>query len=111
MLLCAAAAALKCMGGSLQGRLWPRNEDEARRAKAAGYDVGKILHTEDLVKVGLIWPTGRGSKQMCRATRTSKGIGLCVRHWVVCGVCHISGWADYGAAGKASPSCRLCSIA
>lgn len=38
-----AAAALKCMGGSIQGRLWPRNEEEARKAKEQGYDVQKIL--------------------------------------------------------------------
>ena len=37
-----AAAALKCMGGSLQGRLWPRNDDERQRAVAAGYDLSKV---------------------------------------------------------------------
>lgn len=37
-----AAAALKCMGGSIQGRLWPRNEDERKRAIEAGYDLSKV---------------------------------------------------------------------
>ena len=30
------------MGGSLQGRLYPRTDDERRRAEAQGYDVSKV---------------------------------------------------------------------
>jgi fructose-1,6-bisphosphatase II len=45
-----AAAALKCMGGALQGRLWPRNDDERRAAIDAGYDLERVLTTDDLVK-------------------------------------------------------------
>jgi fructose-1,6-bisphosphatase II len=45
-----AAAALKCMGGELQGRLWPRNDDERSAALAAGYDLDQILMTDDLVQ-------------------------------------------------------------
>lgn len=44
-----AAAALKCMGGQLQGRLWPRNEDERKAAVDAGYDLSRVLDTDDLV--------------------------------------------------------------
>jgi fructose-1,6-bisphosphatase II len=44
-----AAAALKCMGGELQGRLWPRNDEERAVAVAAGYDLDKVLTTDDLV--------------------------------------------------------------
>src|SRR6201994_4861962 len=44
------AAALKCYGGALIGRLWPRDDDERARAEAAGYDVGKVLTHDDLVK-------------------------------------------------------------
>ena len=44
-----AAAALKCLGGEIQGRLWPRNDDERRAAIAAGYDLDKVLMTDDLV--------------------------------------------------------------
>ncbi len=44
-----AAAALKCMGGELQGKLWPRNEDERAAAIAAGYDLDRVLGTDDLV--------------------------------------------------------------
>lgn len=52
-LLCAgviAAAALKCMGGWLQGRLWPRTEEERQKAVEAGYDVDAILYQDDLCK-------------------------------------------------------------
>ena len=45
-----AAAALKCMGGSLQGRLWPRSDAERTAAEAAGYDVSKLLFIDDLCK-------------------------------------------------------------
>ena len=45
-----AASALKCMGGELQGRLWPRNDDERRAALAAGYDLDAVLSTEELVR-------------------------------------------------------------
>ncbi|MEY4361318.1 MAG: class fructose-bisphosphatase [Actinomycetota bacterium] len=45
-----AAAALKCMGGEIQGRLWPRNDDERKAAVAAGYDLDRVLTTDDLVQ-------------------------------------------------------------
>jgi fructose-1,6-bisphosphatase II len=45
-----AAAALKCMGGEIQGRLWPRNEAERQAAVDAGYDLEAVLTTDDLVK-------------------------------------------------------------
>ncbi len=44
-----AAAALKCMGGEIQGRLWPRNDDERKAAIDAGYDLDAVLMTDDLV--------------------------------------------------------------
>jgi len=44
-----AAAALKCMGGELQGRLWPRHDDERQAAMDAGYDLHRVLSTDDLV--------------------------------------------------------------
>ena len=44
-----AAAAIKCLGGALQGRLWPRDDDERQRLVDAGLDPMKVLKTEDLV--------------------------------------------------------------
>ena len=44
-----SAAALKCVGGGIQGRLWPRDDDERKRLVAAGLDPARVLHTDDLV--------------------------------------------------------------
>jgi fructose-1,6-bisphosphatase II len=44
-----AAAALKSMGGAQIGRLWPRDDDERAAAVAAGYDLDRVLTTDDLV--------------------------------------------------------------
>ncbi len=44
-----AAAALKCMGGEIQGKLWPRDDGERQAALAAGYDLHAVLTTDDLV--------------------------------------------------------------
>jgi fructose-1,6-bisphosphatase II len=45
-----SAAALKCMGGEQQGRLWPRNSVEREAAIAAGYDLDRVLSADDLVQ-------------------------------------------------------------
>jgi fructose-1,6-bisphosphatase II len=44
-----SATAIKCLGGTIMGRLWPRDEGEASRARAAGYNLERVLHLEDLV--------------------------------------------------------------
>jgi fructose-1,6-bisphosphatase II len=44
-----SAAALKALGGAIQGRLWPRNDEERQKLVDAGYDVSRVLHTDDLV--------------------------------------------------------------
>jgi fructose-1,6-bisphosphatase II len=44
-----SAAALKCVGGGIQGRLWPRNDDERQELLDAGLDPARVLHTNDLV--------------------------------------------------------------
>jgi fructose-1,6-bisphosphatase II len=45
-----SAAALKCYGGGLIGRLWPRDDDERKAAVDAGYDLDRVLTQDDLVK-------------------------------------------------------------
>lgn len=45
-----AAVALKSMGGEIQGRLWPRDEDERAAAIQQGYDLDAVLTTDDLVR-------------------------------------------------------------
>ena len=44
-----SAAALKCVGGGIQGRLWPRDDEERARLVAAGLDPERVLKTNDLV--------------------------------------------------------------
>jgi fructose-1,6-bisphosphatase II len=44
-----AAAAIRCMGGAIQGRLAPRDDAERRRALDAGHDLDRVLGTHDLV--------------------------------------------------------------
>jgi fructose-1,6-bisphosphatase II len=44
-----AAAALKCVGGGVQGKLWPRNDEERQSLVDAGYDLDRVLTTDDLV--------------------------------------------------------------
>jgi fructose-1,6-bisphosphatase II len=44
-----AAAALKCVGGGVQGKLWPRNDEERQALLDAGYDLDRVLTTDDLV--------------------------------------------------------------
>ncbi|MDQ3789422.1 MAG: fructose-bisphosphatase class II, partial [Actinomycetota bacterium] len=44
-----AACALKCMGGEIQGRLWPKDEAERDKAIQAGHDLDRVLRTDDLV--------------------------------------------------------------
>jgi fructose-1,6-bisphosphatase II len=44
-----SAAAIKCTGGQLLGRLWPRNDEERQAAIDAGYDLSRVLNCDDLV--------------------------------------------------------------
>ena len=44
-----AAAALKCLGGAMQARLWPRDDDERKKLALMGKDPATVLNTDDLV--------------------------------------------------------------
>jgi fructose-1,6-bisphosphatase II len=44
-----SAAALKTVGGGIQAKLWPRDDDERQRLVDAGYDIERVLTTDDLV--------------------------------------------------------------
>jgi fructose-1,6-bisphosphatase II len=44
-----AAAAIKCLGGAMQARLWPRNDDERQRIIDQGHDLERVLTEDDLV--------------------------------------------------------------
>ncbi|HEX5191327.1 MAG TPA: class II fructose-bisphosphatase [Solirubrobacteraceae bacterium] len=45
-----SAAAIKCIGGQLLGRLYPRDDGEREAAIAAGYDLERVLTGDDLVR-------------------------------------------------------------
>ncbi len=44
-----AAAALQCLGGAIQGKLYPRNDEERRALLEDGFDLDRVLRTDDLV--------------------------------------------------------------
>jgi len=44
-----AAAAISCMGGVIQARLWPQDDAERQKALDAGHDLDRVLTTHDLV--------------------------------------------------------------
>ena len=44
-----SAVAIKCLGGVIQGRLWPVDDDEKQKAIDAGHDLSRVLSTDDLV--------------------------------------------------------------
>jgi fructose-1,6-bisphosphatase II len=44
-----AACAMKCLDGVIQGRLWPKDDEEKQRAIDAGHELDRVLYTDDLV--------------------------------------------------------------
>ena len=70
-----AAAALKCMEGELQGRLFPRNDEERLAAEALGYDLERVLSTDDLVQGDNCFfaATGITDGEMLRGVRYDRG--------------------------------------
>jgi fructose-1,6-bisphosphatase II len=72
-----AAAALKGMGGEIQGKLWPRDEAERIVAIEAGYDVDEVLTTDRLVggENCFFSASGITDGELLRGTRyTSAGV-------------------------------------
>jgi fructose-1,6-bisphosphatase II len=55
-----SACALKCVGGGIQAKLWPRNDDERRTLVDAGYDVDRVLTTDDLVRSDNVFVAATG---------------------------------------------------
>jgi fructose-1,6-bisphosphatase II len=45
-----SACAVKCLGGTIQGKLWPKDDEERQRAIDAGHDLDRVLTTDDLVR-------------------------------------------------------------
>ena len=70
-----AACALTCMGGVLQGRLWPRDDAERQRALDAGHDLDQVLSTRDLVSTDNVYfaATGVTDGELMRGVRYRAG--------------------------------------
>jgi len=70
-----AACALKCMGGALHARLWPRDDAEREKARAAGHDLDRVLTTDELVKGdnSFFVATGITSGDLLRGVRYRSG--------------------------------------
>ncbi len=85
-----SAAAIKCLGGQILGRLWPRDEAERTAALQAGYDIERVLDRDDLVAgedvffsatgitdgdvlQGVRYPTAGGATTESLVTRSRSG--------------------------------------
>jgi fructose-1,6-bisphosphatase II len=55
-----SASALKCLGGAMQGKLWPRDDEERQKLVAAGYDADRVLTTDDLVQSDNVFVAATG---------------------------------------------------
>jgi len=55
-----SAAAIKCLGGQILGRLWPRDDDERQAAVDAGYDLEEVLDADRLVAGGNVFFAATG---------------------------------------------------
>jgi fructose-1,6-bisphosphatase II len=69
------ACAIKCIGGTLQGRLWPKDDAERTKALDAGHDLDRVLTTEDLVKGDNVFfvATGVTDGELLRGVRYGPG--------------------------------------
>jgi fructose-1,6-bisphosphatase II len=70
-----AAAAVKCLGGIVQGRLWPRDEGERQQLVDGGYDPDRVLTTDDLVGGDDVFvaATGVTDGALLRGVRYTRG--------------------------------------
>ncbi len=70
-----SAAAIHCIGGGLQCKAWPRNDNERELAVAAGVDVNKVYKTEDLIDCDDVYfaATGVSSGELLKGVRYYSG--------------------------------------
>ncbi len=66
-----AACAVKCLGGVIQGKLWPRDDTEREKALAAGLNLDQVLRSDDLVKSDNVFfvATGITDGELLRGVR------------------------------------------
>ncbi|UZJ29777.1 class II fructose-bisphosphatase [Streptomyces endophytica] len=65
------ACAMKCLGGTLQAKLWPKDDEERQRALDAGHDLDKVLEIDDLVRSDNVFfvATGITDGELLRGVR------------------------------------------
>jgi len=69
-----AACALKCMGGALQGKLWPKDDEERQKALDAGHDLDRVLQIDDLVRGDVFFvATGITDGELLRGVQYRSG--------------------------------------
>jgi fructose-1,6-bisphosphatase II len=70
-----AACAVKCLGGTIQGRLWPQKKSEFQNAAAAGLELGTVLGPDDLVRSDNVFfvATGITDGELVRGVRYRGG--------------------------------------
>ena len=70
-----SACAMRCLGGVIQARLWPRDDDERRKAVDAGHDLDRVLTTDDLVTSDNVFfvATGITDGELLRGVRYHGG--------------------------------------
>jgi len=70
-----SACAMRCLGGVIQARLWPRDDDERRKALDAGHDLDRVLTTDDLVTSDNVFfvATGITDGELLRGVRYHGG--------------------------------------
>lgn len=66
-----SAAAIHCVGGAIQCKAWPRNDNERAAARAAGIEVDKVYRTEDLISSDDVFfaATGISSGELLKGVR------------------------------------------
>lgn len=69
------AAAIHCLGGVIQCKAWPRNDEERNAALAAGVDLDRVYYTEDLVKSEDVFfsATGVSTGELLKGVRYFSG--------------------------------------
>ncbi|WEV78015.1 class II fructose-bisphosphatase [Janibacter cremeus] len=69
------ACAIKCLGGVIQGRLWPSDDEERQHAIDSGHDLEQVLTTDDLVQTDNCYfvATGITDGELLRGVRYRPG--------------------------------------
>ena len=70
-----SAAAIHCIGGAIQCKAWPRDDNERQIAEASGIDVDKVYKTGDLIDSDDVFfaATGISSSELLKGVRYFSG--------------------------------------